>query len=51
MDRCDVDKCEECNGGARGREREMHGVLDVRGRVEEKNGDVKSKEGGTSTAR
>ena len=36
MDRCDVDKCEECNGGARGREREMHGVLDVRGRVEEK---------------
>lgn len=46
MDRCDEDQCEECNGGARGREREMHGVLDVRGRVEEKKKrmDVKSKE-------
>lgn len=33
MDRCDEDQSEECN---RGREREMHGVLDVRGRVEEK---------------
>lgn len=36
MDRCDEDQCEECNGGGRMREGEMHGVLDVRGRVEEK---------------